>query len=157
MSDFRVSVASSEADFESELDWDENKKAWSLSEREAGFGTTWIQNLNPSPDDLEALLDFFMIDPKEAQVHMLTRLSPGELVLIDHNTNQTPSIYASPCEDCGRHWHVFRWEENRNIWLIYGRNCDFSWKRGDILSEHDIDILGRLRGLTENANRPPTN
>jgi len=156
MTDFRVDATLAEANYECELDWDENKKAWSVSERKAGFGKRWIQNLDPSPDDLEALLHFFRIDLKKVSFQVLSLLSPAELVLIHHHTNQALSIYAIPCEDCGKHWHVFRWEENRNIWLIYGRNCDFSWKRGDILSEHEIDILGRLRGFTENPTRPPS-
>jgi hypothetical protein len=160
MSDFRVRLESLAEDddsnrWEQELDWDRETKKWSLSEREMGFGKSWILGENLSSEQLYSLLEFFRIDSKDIQIDTLARLSPGELALIHRETANRVTIFATLCEECGQHWYIFRWEQDKERWGTYGRTCEFSWRRGRELTEEEIAMLMRARRLQDTPLRPP--
>lgn len=148
MSDFAVEIpADSESeDFvRRELDWSRTERKWTLSEKEL-YGVSWIQGRTPSSEDLDALYEFFRISRNEVDEEAIVNLSPGELSLIHRNRSAKPSVFASLCEACSLHWYVFRWDTEGSEWLVYGRDCDYAWKRGKSLDGDDIFRLEEMRG-----------
>lgn len=148
MSDFRVQI---QADLESadfvqrELDWGRSERKWTLSEKES-LEVSWLQGLTPSSEDLDALYGFFRINRNEIDEEAIVNLSPGELCLIHRNQSAKPSVFASLCEVCSLHWYVFRWDIGSGEWLVYGRDCDYAWKRGKSMERNDIRRLEEIRG-----------
>jgi hypothetical protein len=149
MSDFRVLIETNPVlqndSTRKELDWDEKKKRWFLSEKEQ-YEVNWLQNLIPEPDDLEELYIFFQIDKDQVEIKNIAFLSPGVLALIHQNNHVNPTIYAFLCDKCGRHWYIYRWESANREWRVYGRDCEFSWKRGEPLDSVDLDRLNQMKG-----------
>lgn len=141
LSDFRISVESPDPDFELELDWDGQKGEWTLSEKEIGLGQRWIENIAPSSEHLNHLVNFFMLDKKIIERANVLKLSPGELTILHHNQNKDAHIHAHLCDICGKHWYIFRWVPDRNQWVIYGRTCEFTWRRGDNPTEEEKKML----------------
>lgn len=158
MSDFRVPIRVTEVnpDYEQELDWSNEQKIWLLSERDMGFGKSWNQNINPSAENIESLLEFFRVNRDNVLPALLTRLSPGELTLIHQSSSRPITVYATLCNKCSQHWYVFRWETESECWGVYGRNCDFTWRRGQLPTIEEAEILEKLRKLSEMSPlRPP--
>ncbi len=155
MSDFRVPLQKEyNPEFDFELDWNESQRQWKLSYRERGFGKSWTQDQDPSPDQLLELIEFFRISPDNLQLNVLG-LSPGELTLIHSNSAKVISVYAALCTDCSRHWFVFRWEDDKKRWNVYGRNCDFSWRRGGAPQGNEVEMLRSVRHNIANPLTQP--
>lgn len=157
MSDFRIPIVRSPSDtyLEQELDWDDNIKLWTLSEREGGGGHEWFQGMTPSDKQLDTLFDFFRIKPGTLQRDVIAKLSPGELALIHANYDEPTSVYAVLHDDGSPLWHVFRWEQDLGRWAKYGRTRDFSWYRGKELVGDDISLLKSLRsGISDPLQSP---
>jgi hypothetical protein len=154
MSDFRVPITSSEESFDQELDWDRDNEIWTASEREVG-GQRWFEGLVPSSLQLEGLLDFFRVPSGQIAQDQLIHLSPGRLASYHSNLADITSLYATLCSACGQHWYVFRWEPEKNDWVVYGRTCEFSWRRGAPLTSTEEILLGQMRGLTDNFLSAP--
>lgn len=159
MADFQVMVVpATETKFSKHsytLDWDSAEKKWTLSEKEQVVGSSWTQGHVPSPEQLRSLLRFFRIDSGEIPISTLCRSSPGELALHHRNTADSVTIYAFLCEKCAQHWYVFQWSKDENRWLVDGRDCAFSWKRGSPLDEEDVNRLMLARRLCDAPLRPP--
>ena len=149
MSDFRVVIQSNSKSrndsTQKELDWDENKRRWFLSEKEQSE-VSWLEHLIPEPDDLEELYNFFLIDKVLIDIRDIAFRSPGELSLLHQNNNTNPLIYAFLCDKCQRHWYIYKWESSSKEWRVYGRDCEFSWKRGESLDAEDLIRLNKMRG-----------
>lgn len=155
MSDFRVLVKlENDLGFDEELDWDGKKKKWTLSDRESGLGHSWTEDMPVQSHQLDNLLEFFRITNQEIHVDVLVHLSPGELTLLHQATNSPATVFAYLCDKCQHHWYIFRWEFNENRWGVYGRTCDFSWRRGQTPSEEEITWLQKARGLENDGLKP---
>jgi len=159
VSDFRVIVPPSRSDhsyYIRELDWDDRKKEWTVSERHGeGKDFPWIYGVPLTDRDYIALFDFFHLDRANVESEEVIHRGPGDLTDLHQRTNDIPSVFAALREKCGQHWSVFRWESDRSIWLTYGRDCGYAWKIGWPLSIEAQACLGQLRGLTENFTAPP--
>ena len=157
MSDFRVPVYSvdDDADYIQELDWDREMGRWTLSERDLGLGARWFQGANPLSEQMESLLQFFRIKRGNVRVEALANLSPGELALLHQNTVRPITVHAVLCGECEQHWYVFRWNYDKEMWEVYGRTCDFSWRRGYAPTEEEAVLLGNARGLADSRLRSP--
>jgi hypothetical protein len=153
MSDFRISIEVS-GEGEWELDWGQTDKRWTLSEREDSEGY-WELGKSPNSKQLKAILDFFRILPTQVNEAEILEIGPGELTLIHQNNTFPPSLYSVLCDECGKHWLVFRWDGDKNLWLCYGRNCYYSWYRGCELTDHQVRLLGITRGYHQAPLAPP--
>jgi hypothetical protein len=134
MSEFRIPITSRES--HRELDWDGDK--WTLSEKDFGFGQSWVEHLSPSETEKDELLSFFRVD-RDTLSHDVDvfHLSPSDLTLIHQNIHEQNTVYANICTKCGQHWHIYRWDFQQNSWLVYGRNCDYSWRKGEELTKEE--------------------
>lgn len=128
MTDFRVEIPDGTDPYTSrELEWDNDGRNWSLSEKEYGE-VRWTQHLDPTQKDLDSLLMFFNID-QTVEYDTLKFLSPGELTQVHQSMRTHKDILASLCSTCGRHWIVYKRDESGG-WARYGRSCEFTWDRG---------------------------
>lgn len=147
MSDFRVILINADQDVDQELDWDNKKRVWTLSEKEIGLGSKWMQGLSPNNKQLKSLLKFFRIREKDVNGLSLLQLSPGDLVKIHKQSTKKVLLHAKKCNKCREHWGVFRWEGVKKGWRTFGRTCDFSWKRGIPLSKKETNLLLKIKGI----------
>jgi len=152
MSDFRIPIKNSDGYIETELDWDEVKKKWSLSEKE---GQRWEEGLTISSDQLLELFRFFRIESNQNISDEIISLSPGEITLLHSNSNKPISIYAALCPDCKKHWYIFKWDEGNKQWQLYGRNCDYTWEKGSVLKNDKIELLRNLRKVKDDPLSKP--
>lgn len=146
MSDFRVQldyIQNISELLERELDWTNNK--WTLSERSSGLGQNWDMGFTLTQEDIYSLLDFFRIPHNSLASETALSLSPGELSLIHAQINSEPTVYADLCHKCSGHWIVYKKDLDTNQWMKYGRDCEFSWFRGDLLDSEDVIRLNNIR------------
>lgn len=153
MADFTIALGVYD-DAEVALDWDRETKKWSRSEKYVG-GQRWFQGMEVTQNQLAGLLSFFRIEGVDISPEILKHMSPGELASV-HASSGGNSLYAILCGECGEHWYLYRWEEDSGRWAIYGRRCDYSWRRGDSLQDEDIKILARARSENQDPLSPPT-
>jgi hypothetical protein len=149
MTDFRVAITCdkyAESQIDVELDWDADKGIWSRSEKEWGLGQGWMQGLNPEANDLEELGKFFHVDLTNIPHETLQRLSPAELVMLHRNSTSPPTVLALLCSECRKHWIVFKWNPDQNTWFVYGRTCEFSWRRGEPPESSQLEVLEAILG-----------
>lgn len=141
MSDFRVPILSADIAWEEELDWNGESGRWTCSAREDRLGAPWEQDVSPKPRHLLALKAFFFIQDVDIDDRIIVTLSPAELTLISHNTHQQARIHAFLCKECGKHWLVFRESATSSGWQVYGRDCHYSWRRGDVPTHQELAML----------------
>jgi len=146
MSDFRIPVSSNDSDWDYELDWDESDSRWTLSVRESGLGTAWQMDLSLEPHHYDVLRSFFAVADAELDGHSLESLNPAELTLISHNHKKNSSVHAMLCKKCGKHWLIFRRNRPNSDWVVFGRDCDYSWRRENTPTEEEVaELLSALQ------------
>lgn len=146
MSDFRVVLPESEDGGERELDWNRSDSRWSLSDKEYG-GVRWFEGQTPRPEDLAALTAFFRVQ-QAPMADVLIKLSPGELAYLHALEVDVPTVLATLCPSCGEHWTVYR-KDDMGPWRQFGRTCDFSWMRGDVVEDSVVEARVSFRSAGE--------
>lgn len=152
MVDFRIPLPDDPSELAArELDWDDDLGVWTLSEREYG-SPRWSMGLPVTARSLREVLAFFRIRCPVSE-DVLAHMSPGSCVLAHRSHADTKDLAASLCRKCGKHWHVYRFEEDEH-WHLYGRTCDFSWLRSRLVDPQDGDLLASLLGQPAQSSRP---
>jgi hypothetical protein len=141
MSDFRVRLGTTPEGGERELDWDSDHRNWSLSEREPG--EAWVEHLTPTHGDWQLLRQFFQV-PDELADSVLRGLSPGELVAVHTVASRERRVVAELCDQCGSHWVIYRFDQDRNTWRRFGRTCSFTWFKGEPVEQADVPRGGKV-------------
>lgn len=153
MSDFRLPLLDEDIAWEEEVDWNSEQRRWTGSARDYRLGAPWEQDISPKPRHLIALRAFFFIQDFDIDDQTLLTLSPGELTLVSHNTGQEARVHAFLCKECGKHWLVFRRSENGSSWQVYGRDCNYSWRRGDAPTQEELAMLNTAGIPTQRADQ----
>lgn len=142
MSDFRIPLPRPHhIGFEQELDWNEQRGVWTVSEREIGSGTRWFLDVTASSRQLSYLLRFFRVRPSALPPERLVTSSPYRLAEHHQALVTRPSVYAVACPACAGHCLAFRFDGKSRKWTVWGRTCDFQWARGRDITRDELALL----------------